>query len=373
MKKLITCLALSSVLFTGCTFMQKSEGIIKVNDTVITKSEFDSEFNKMIDSSVFKSLGGASNFKKADDNPMYNIFKEKIVNELIVKSLIDAEIAKRNIVATKEDVQNELKGVIDKVGSNEELNRILKQRGVSNSDFMNDLKTQVKIKKLVDSMEKINVTDNDAKAFYNTNKNQFVHGEQVRASHILISANTLDIIKKVKEKNPDMDPAKLNEEVDKQIASQKAIAENILADLKNNPDNFEKIAKEKSDDKASGERGGELGFFPKEAMVPEFANAAFSMKPNTISETLVQTPYGFHIIKVTDRMEAGTTPYDKVKDEIKSYLETQKQIEVLRKFTAASMKTAKIEYLNDEYDPAKASKIKEEKAQNSDSEKKETK
>lgn len=61
-------------------------------------------------------------------------------------------------------------------------------------------------------------------------------------------------------------------------------------------------------------------------MVPEFANAAFSMKPNTVSETLVQSPYGFHIIKVTDRMEAGSTPFAKVKDEIKFYLETQKQI-----------------------------------------------
>ena len=361
MKKLITCLALSSVLFTGCTFLQKSEGIIKVNDTVITKAEFDSEMNKMVDSSVFKSLGGTKNFKMSDDNPMYTIFKDRIVNELIVKSLIDAEIAKRNIVATNEDVQNELKGVIDKVGSKEELNRILKQRGVSNSDFMDDLKTQVKIKKLVDSIEKINVTDGDAKKFYDNNKNQFVHGEQVKASHILISANTLDIIEKIKQKNPDMDPTKLNEEVEKQIASQKAIAENILAEVKNNPDNFEKLAKEKSDDKASGERGGELGFFPKEAMVPEFANAAFSMKPNTISETVIQTPYGFHIIKVTDRMEAGTTPYDKVKDEIKAYLETQKQIEVLKKFTAGAMKTAKIEYLDEDYNPARPPKAKENK------------
>ena len=113
-----------------------------------------------------------------------------------------------------------------------------------------------------------------------------------------------------------------------------------------------KIAKQKSDDKASGERGGELGFFPKEAMVPEFANAAFSMKPNTISD-LVQSPYGYHIIKVTDRMEAGTTPFAKVKDELKFYLETQKQISILKNFTAGQMKTAKIEYLDEKYDPSK--------------------
>ena len=359
MKKLITCLALSSVLFTGCTFLHKSEGIIKVNDTVITQADFDKEFNKTVDSSMFKAFGGSKNFLKSDENPMYNIFKEKIVNELVVKALIDQEIEKRGIKATDEDVQKELQDVIDKVGSKEELNRILKQRGVSNADFMADLKTQVKIKKLVNQMEKINITDNDAKKFYDTNKNQFVHGEQVRASHILIAANTIDMIQSIKAKNPDMDPTKLNEEVEKRIASQKAKAEAILAEVKKNPDNFEKIAKEQSDDKASGERGGELGFFPKEAMVPEFANAAFSMRPNTISETIVKTPYGFHIIKVTDRMEAGTTPYEKVKDEIKAYLETQKQIEVLKNFTAGALKSAKIEYLKDSFNPAKPVKIKE--------------
>ncbi len=360
MKKLVTCLALSTILFTGCTFLGNSEGIVKVNDTVISQADFDSEFNKTVDSSMFKAFGGSKNFVKSEENPMYNIFKEKIVNELIIKALIEQEIAKRGIVATDEDVQNELKSVIDKVGSKEELNSILKQRGVSNSEFMNDLKTQVKIKKLVDSMEKINVTDSDAKKFYDNNKSQFVHKEQVRASHILISANTIELIQKIKSKNKDINPTDLNAEVEKQVAAQKAKAESILAEVKKNPDNFAKIARAKSDDKTSGERGGELGFFPKEAMVPEFANAAFAMKPDTISENLVKSPYGFHIIKVTDRMEAGTTPYEKVKEEIKAYLETQKQIEVLKNFTAGAMKTAKIEYLNDSFNPAKGIKIKEE-------------
>ena len=88
-------------------------------------------------------------------------------------------------------------------------------------------------------------------------------------------------------------------------------------------------------------------------MVPEFSNAAFSMKPDTISDKLVQSPYGFHIIKVTDRMAAGSTPFAKVKDEIKFYLETQKQIEILKNLTQGLMKNAKIEYLNESYDPRK--------------------
>ena len=356
MKKLLTCLALSTVLFSGCTLMQKSEGIIKVNDTVITQSEFDKAFDEGIDKSFLKQFGCSKNFVKSYENPMFVLFKDKIVHELIIKSLLDEEIAKRGITATEEDVQNEIKTIIDKVGSKEELNRLLKQRGVSNSQFTDDLKTQIKIRKLVNSVEKIKVTDADAQKYYDTHKNEFVHGEQVRASHILVSANTLEIIQQIRAKNPNIDTTELNQKLDEQIASQKAKAEAILAEVKKSPESFAEIAQKKSDDKASGERGGELGFFTKEAMVPEFANAAFSMKPNTVSETLVQSPYGFHIIKVTDRMEAGSTPFAKVKDEIKFYLETQKQIEVLKKLTEGLMKNAKIEYLNESYNPKKAVK-----------------
>lgn len=356
MKKLLTCLALSTVLLSGCTFMQKSEGIIKVNDTVITQSEFDKAFDSSIDKSFLKAFGGSKNFLKSDENPMYNIFKEKIVNELIVKALLEEEIAKRGITATQEDVQNELKTIIDKVGSKEELNKLLKQREISNAQFTEDLKTQIKIRKLVNSLEKINISDNDAEKYYNTHKAEFTHGEQVRASHILISANTIELIQQIKAKNPDIDPTELNKKVEERLAAQKAKAESVLAQVKQNPDNFEKIAQKESDDKASAERGGELGFFPKEAMVPEFSKVAFSIKPNTISD-LVKSPYGYHIIKVTDRIEPGTTPYAKVKDEIKFYLETQKQIEVLKKFTNGLMKNAKIEYLNDSFNPQKAAKL----------------
>ena len=356
MKKLLVCMAISTVLMTGCSFTHKNEGIIKVNNQVITQAEFDKAFDKAVDSSAFKNFGGSKNFIKSDENPMYTIFKQRVVGELIVKAIIEGEIEKRGIKASKEDVQNELKTVIDKVGSKEELNRILKQRGISNKEFMQDLETQVKIRKLVNSIEKIKITDADAEKYYNEHKKDFTHGEQVRASHILISADVLSMIKQIKEKNPDIKPDELNAEVDKMVAAQKAKAEAILAEVKANPENFEKIAKQKSDDKASGERGGELGFFTRQAMVKEFSDAAFSMKPDTISD-IVKTNFGFHIIKVTDRMEPGTTPFVKVKEDIKFYLETTKQLEILKKLTAGLMNNAQIEYLDDSFNPAKAVKV----------------
>ena len=354
MKKIVTCAALSIVLLTGCTFGPKT-GVIKVNDTYITKHQIESTVDKEIANSPFSTFGGVKNFLKSDENVMYLIYKEKATKELIVKALLEQEMSKRGIKATDEDIKAEMDSIINKVGSKEELSKMLKERGVSNSEFNEDLKTQVKIKKLVNSIEKINISDAEAQKFYNSNPTLFKHGEQVRASHILISANTIEMIQKLKAKNKNITPEELNETVEKNLAEQKVKAETVLKAVQANPEKFEEIAKRESDDKVSAERGGELGFFVKESMVPEFSKAAFDMKPNTISG-LVKSPYGYHIIKVTDRIEAGTTTFAKVKDEINFYLETQEQVKVLKKLTDGLMKNAKIEYLDDNYNPDKAKK-----------------
>ncbi len=350
MKKFLTCAALSAFLLSGCSF-NNSNGIIKVNNSVITQSEFDKAFDKEINNSPFRAFGGADNFVKSNDNVMYVIYRDKVTNELIVKTLLDEEIAKRGIKVSEEDIKTEMKSIIDKVGSKDELSKLLKQRGVSNSEFTEDLKTQIRIKKLIASIKGVKISDSDAEKYYKSNQKQFKHGEQVRASHILISADTLELIRSFKAKNKNIDPLELNQKVSEAIDVQKAKAEAILKQVKANPDKFEEIARKESDDKVTGERGGELGFFTKEAMVPEFSKAAFSMKPNTVSDSLVQTPYGYHIIKVTDRAEAGVTPFNKVKDEIKFYLETQEQIKVLKNLTDGLMKTAKIEYIDASFKP----------------------
>lgn len=352
MKKILTCAALSMALLSGCSFMHTNNGIVKVNDDVITKAEFDKTFDKEINSSALKNLNNKK-FEKTNENFMYVIYKDKVINELIIKKLIDKEIEKRNIKVTNDDIKEELKGVIDKVGSKEELNKILKQRGVSNSEFTEDLKNQIRIKKLVTSLNKISISDNDAQKYYNANIKQFKHDEQVRASHILITADTLQIIRDLKSKNKNMTAVEMNKEIDNIISSQRAKAEIVLKEVKANPDNFEFLAQKYSDDKASGVRGGELGYFSKTDMVPEFSKAAFAMKPNTISDKLVETNYGFHIIKVTDKISAGTTPFVKVKDNIKFYLETKEQIKTLKNLTDSLIKTAKIEYLNPDFKPSK--------------------
>ena len=145
----------------------------------------------------------------------------------------------------------------------------------------------------------------------------------------------------------------LNEDgsLNEELAARKAKAENLYNQAKNNVDGFAKLAQDNSDDTTSAVKGGDLGFFAKEEMVPEFSKAAFSQRPNTIAP-VVQSRYGYHIILVTDRMAAGQQPYEKVKDDIENYLENQKQLKMLDDLTESLKKNANIEYVNDDYNPA---------------------
>ena len=112
-KTLFTTLALSAVLLTGCSFNQTA--IIKVNNKDITQTQFDNAFDKAVSGSMFAQMG--IDVKNDKNSFLALMLKDKVVNELIIKSLIDQEMAKRNIKVTKEDTDKELKTIIDKIGS----------------------------------------------------------------------------------------------------------------------------------------------------------------------------------------------------------------------------------------------------------------
>ncbi len=348
-KKLLATLAVSAVLFAGCG-LKSQQAVIKVNDKVITQAQFDKAFDKQADNSVFARMG-----IKIKENPngfMYLMIKERVTNELIIKTLLDEELAKRKIKVTNADVDEAVKDIIDKVGSKEQLNLILKQNGISSSQFRNDLKEEVKMKKLALQLGDSSVSDAEAKKFYDENVAKFKYPEKVRASHILISANPVEIEEVITSdpKNKELKPEEIKAKVNEELNARKAKADKLYNEAKANIDGFAKLAKDNSDDTTTAVKGGDLGFFAKEEMVPEFSKAAFAQRPNTISP-VVQSQYGYHIILVTDRMEAGQEPFEKAKTEIKNYLTNQKQLKLLDDLTESLKKNAKIEFVNPEYDP----------------------
>lgn len=349
-KKLFATVAISTMLLTGCTFNPKGT-IIKVNGENITKSQFNEAFDKAVGNSMFAQMG--VNVKKDKNGFLYLLIKDKVINELIVKTLIEQEMEKRNIKVTKEDTDAELKSIIDKVGTKEKFNEILKQNGISSTQFKKDLTENVKMKKLINAISNIQISEAEAKKFYNENLNKFKYPDKVRASHILISANPEEIREKITSQpaNKNLSKGEIQAKVDKEMATKLAKVQKILAEVKKDPASFEKVARENSDDTTSAKQGGDLGFFSRQEMVEPFAKAAFSQKPNTISN-IVQSPYGYHIILVKDRMKSGQEPFEKVKGEIMIYLENQAQVKVLENLIESLKKQAKIEYINPEYNPA---------------------
>jgi peptidyl-prolyl cis-trans isomerase D len=150
--------------------------------------------------------------------------------------------------------------------------------------------------------EQITVSDADVKSYYDQNAKRYAVEEQRRASHILIGVK------------------KGASNAEKSAA--KAKAQKVLDQVRKNPGDFAKLAKENSEDPGSAERGGDLDYFGKGMMVKSFEDAAFKLKPGEISD-LVESDFGFHIIRLTDVKSASVKTLDEVKGEIAAEIKKQ--------------------------------------------------
>ena len=145
--------------------------------------------------------------------------------------------------------------------------------------------------------QKVVVPPTDVQRYYNDNIQQYQTPEQVRASHILLET-----------------AGKNDEDVKKR-------AEEILKQVKSGAD-FAELAKKVSEDKGSKEKGGDLDYFGRGRMVPEFEQAAFALEPGQISD-LVKSQFGYHIIKVVDKKAGATRPLEEVRAQIQQELAMQ--------------------------------------------------
>ena len=347
MKKIaLTVMAASMVFLSGCGQKEKNAtgpAVIKINDSVITKG--------MVDAS-FKTGPLSIDVNKPENKFIYLIYKNKTVNDLIVKELLTQEANKRKISVSPEEIKAKLDEITNKVGGKKRFEESLAQNNLNEDTFSDMVGFDMLKEKLVNSLSGAqSVSEGAAKDFYVKNQNQyFKHPEQVRASHILISASESDIRSKIEAEGKKLSADELNNKIKSEINAAKEKAEKILAEVKANPNKFEELARKESQDPSSATKGGDLGFFDNKQMVPAFSKVAFSTKPGEISD-IVKTEFGFHIIKVVDRKKSGSVPFDEVKPQIQKYLEQQAKMQVIQKFIESSKNTAKIVFLDKEYDP----------------------
>ncbi|MBP3923859.1 peptidylprolyl isomerase [bacterium] len=349
-KKLLTAIALSAVLFAGCGLKSK-ETIVLVNDTPITYGQFNKLFKEQSQNTMFSQMG--IKITKEKNGFMYYLIQDRVVNELIVNTLLQQEAEKRGINVTEEQVNKTVEDLMNQVGGNKELGRILKQHGLTEKQFREDVKKELTMKELAKSVGNVSVSDAEVKKYYQQNTQKFKLPDKVRASHILIDANEDALRLKMKEdfRYKNLSEEELNAKINEKIKEREAKANELFQKVKANPSEFAKFAKENSQDKTTAINGGDLGFFAANEMVPEFSAAAFDTKPGSLTNRVVKSKFGYHIIMVTDRMESSQQPFEKVKSGIKNYLENQKQIKALDNLTESLKRQAKIEYVNSEFDP----------------------
>ena len=269
--------------------------------------------NKKTIISVVASLALSSSLF-AQTNKVYAVVNdENITASDIAVALRDPRIK----FDTLQEVQK--KQVLDNIIEQKLLaQKAFKSSIVKSAEFKKELEKvkqnlayQIWIRDLSKTVE---VTDKEVKAHYSKNKAKYITPLELKASHILVKT----------EKEANEIIKKLSKSKDKKIS-------------------FTKMAKEKSTG-PSGSNGGELGWFTKDKMLPEFSAAAEKLKVGEVSKKAVQTQYGFHVIYLDDKKTSTSLSYEKIKSQLKQELLQTIFVQKVQKIAADLKKKSKIEY-----------------------------
>lgn len=329
-KKLLKIFLVLIVLYVlELVYFNYKNIIITVDGKNITRSQFETAFDKNISASGFAMMG--IDVKKNKKSTLYIIVKDKATDDLIKQALLEEEIEKKHIKVDKKEVNQELVNIIASSGSKENFNKYLEQNNTSLMQFKKDLAEKLKQEKLAQSISKMEVSKAEVKKCYQDNINSFKHDDAAKISHILIAFDA-------KKENKQQQAAKFEK------------AKQVLAEVKKNPADFAKIANKNSDDKFSAKNGGELGIVSKSQLPKELVNVVFNIKLNALSD-IIKTNNGYHIVVVSERTKAYNDSVEQAKSQIISIIKVQKEKAVLDKLAESLKEHAKIKYVNKDYIP----------------------
>jgi peptidyl-prolyl cis-trans isomerase C len=237
--------------------------------------------------------------------------RKEVLDSLISREVVYQESQKQGIKIDESEIDSKVADLKKGFPTEAEYQAVLQKMNITEPELRKQISKQLAMKKLIDQVviPKVTVDDAEVKKFYDEHPDDFKMPEQVRASHIL---------KKVDAKASEDDKAK---------------AKKDLADLQQRikkGEDFAALAKQSSDC-PSAPRGGDLGFFPRGQMVPPFEAAAFALKPGDLSD-IVETQFGYHLIKVTDKKAPSTLSFDESKEKISQYLKQEKSSEQVSKY-----------------------------------------
>ena len=288
--------------------------VARVNDVEISPVELERKFNLIRER--YASMGLPMDDSKLDE------YKESILTTLIDQEVLFQEAVAQGIKIDPEEIKAELDDFKKQFETEAAFKEQIAEMGYTEEAILSQIKKSKTIQKFIEEkvMPTISITDEDVKTYYDNHPEEFEVPERVRAGHIL---------RKV-------DP---NASEESKAEARKKI-EAIKGKLDNGED-FAKLAQENSDCPSSA-KGGDLGFFVHGQMVKPFEEAAFALKPGEISD-VVETRFGYHIIKSLEKEEATTLAYDDVKEKLTEKLKKDKFKEMFPSYIESIKAKYKIE------------------------------
>ncbi|MBL7060369.1 MAG: peptidylprolyl isomerase [Actinobacteria bacterium] len=266
-----------------------------------------------------------------DDEEGLKALEANIIDSLIVVELLDRYARENNIEVREEEIDEQINKIIENYPSESDFEEDLAGKNIGRDFLRSEIQNQILRTKIFDLITNdISISSEEIENYYNENREiLFKVPESIKISHILARISSED--------DTEISDKDRKEALDKI---------NYIKEQLDGGELFEEVAKKYSDDEYSAENGGDLGYISRGQTIEEFENAAFLLDAGEVSE-VIETVYGFHIIKATDYKEEYIKDFEEVKDAIESFLDNETKMKSWESFVFSLIEAADIEYYTD--------------------------
>jgi parvulin-like peptidyl-prolyl isomerase len=266
--------------------------------------------------------------------------REGIVAELIDRALIASEAERRGLRVTDEMIDERERR--ERAGNDEKFDANLRAQGLTREEYRGVLRDELYGELMrAEASKSISVSDEEITKYYDEHKGdpEFQQPERIAASHVLVAARATQVAAQLQQERR-LSGASLDAAVREELERRRQKAEDLRRRAATGA-NFAALARENSDDPATKTRGGDLGVFARDSHTRAFDEAAFALKVGEISQ-VVQTEYGFHVIKLNRREPARALTFEEAAPDVRKQLLAAKQSQVLKDWLDAARHRAQV-------------------------------
>jgi len=301
-RSLIVFLFFAAICFLPSMLFAKDEATKGNSQQIVAEVNGQKISNQILEEELNRHFAGRlESFSK----PQANHLRKQLLQKMIERELLHQAAVKAKKEPSATEVDGYVNNITTNLGSHEALIAALKQKNLTEDNFRHQIQIDLAVKSYIEDviLKDVLVSDTDLRNAFDTDPQQFARPEEVKARHILFKI-----------------PAGADQALQEEVRER---ADKVLASVKAGSTPFTELAKQHSEGPTKA-RGGDLGYFSRKQMVPEFEKAAFALQPKQTSD-LVRTKFGYHIILVENRRGGEAPVFEEEKENIRQLLLQKKQ------------------------------------------------